>query len=54
MRPIITLIVFLVAFGTIDEKYLDGRSTTKAFDAFRDSVRVVNRYTDDLLRPFNR
>jgi hypothetical protein len=54
MKAIIALIVFVVAFGAIDEKYLDGRNTANALDAFRDAVRVINRYTDDLLRPFNR
>jgi hypothetical protein len=51
---VVGLILLVAGLWAIDESYLDGRNTTMALDSFRASARVINRYVDDLLRPFRR
>jgi hypothetical protein len=53
MKPIV-LIVLFTGLCTIDEKYLGGRNTATALYSFRATVRVINRYTEELLKPLTR
>jgi hypothetical protein len=46
----VAFIVLALGFYTIDAWYSDGRSTAAALETFRDTARVINRHTDDLLK----